>query len=160
MLYWFFRYRLMMSILICLFAEHETGINKCDISFPPKNEMANVIQILNISVRIINVTSHKQHAIQCNFVIATKSIEKIIIGKLTNSYCCNSQNCKRYDLLEKSFALFCYLFYNWYWMKEYGQTINHFPWHLEVTLWPLNASMIHSKVDLAVHQKYISWNRI
>ena len=53
------------------------------------------------NLQIINVTSQKQHAIQCNFVIATNTIEKIIIGKLTNSCCCNSGNCKSNELTRK-----------------------------------------------------------
>ena len=68
------------------FAEHEMGMNRCDISFPRQTKRPKSFKFLNISGRIINVKSQKQHAIQRNFVIATNIIEKRIIEKLTNSY--------------------------------------------------------------------------
>ena len=61
------------------FAEHEMGMNRCDISFPRQTKRPKSLKFLNISGRIINLKSHKQHAIQCNFVIATNIIEKKLL---------------------------------------------------------------------------------
>ena len=128
---------------------------------PTTNETANVTQFLNISGRIINVKSQKQHAIQRNFVIATNIIEKRIIEKLTNSYWCNSQNCTRWRVcLEKPLGPFSFRCFQIRIEWTYMIKLQTFFWHLEVTLWPLNASMIQSKIELPMHQKYISWKGI
>ena len=138
------------------------GINRCDISFPWKTKWPVFVSLLaRVFVIIINVTSQKQHAIQCNFVIATNIMEKWLLENWQIHITATLRIAKDDGLLRKivwSFLLSVILKLE---LNEgVGSNYKQFLWHLKENLWRLNASMIHRKIELVVHQKLISRNRI